>query len=180
MKSKEIEHDTWILDIAQHDSFAFLWALGQGWGELFEPRPSVLKNMTIIRTHALIDSYFADLQKTEDDRMDIKVGKHVWDDWLRLASKRNTWLITLLYSPLHNELEQVAQCRQPVSFPLHFWQRVEALYPGIQQMREETKNICAGLGIVHGTVEDKAVLGKAMGVFSNELAVIPMAFEPSF
>lgn len=177
MQSKNIEHDNWILDIAQNDTFAWLWAVEQGWGTLVEPRPSVLKHMTILRVHGFIEQYFADAQKVLEDKMDVQAGKQAWDGWLRLASNRNPWLITHLYAPLRTELEQVVQCSQPMSFPPHFWDRMEVSYPGIGDIRKVAQATYSGLGLPYGAAEDKVVLGKGIGLIAKLAESISVEFE---
>ena len=179
MQSKNIEHDRWILDIAQKDTFAWLWALEQGWGELVEPRPSVLKNMTIVSARKSIDAYLADPDKVMADKLDIQRGKDAWDNWLRLASKRNPWLIGYIYSPHRDELEHMVKCNQQVSFPLHFWQNIESMYPQARETRDIAKSTYAGLGISYGAAEEKAVLAKLLGMTAQVADSISMEFEPA-
>lgn len=177
MQSKNIEHDAWILDIAQKDTFAWLWALDQGWGALVEPRPSVLKNLTILRTRGFIDHYFADHERIKTDKVDIKKGQHTWDDWLRLGSKRNPWLIGHIYFPQRTELEHLAQCSQQVTFPLYFWQKMEGMYPGTEAIRNNSKATYAGLGISYGAAEDKILLARVLGLTPQVTESISMEFE---
>lgn len=177
MQSKDIEHDSWILDIAQNDTFAWLWALEQGWGELVEPRPSVLKTSTILNTRGFIDSYFADQEKTKMDKVDIQKGKDTWDSWLRLANKRNPWLIGHIYSPKKDELEQLARCNQKMALPLYFWQNIEALYPGAKAMKTISESMYSNLGLFHGAVEDKMLLEKLLNLIPQVPESMSMEFE---
>ena len=177
MQSKNIEHDNWVLDIAQNDAFAWLWALEQGWGKLVEPRPSVLKNLTILRTRGFIDHYFADHEKIKTEKVDIQKGKDTWDSWLRLASKRNPWLIGHVYSPKKAELEQLVRCNQKTSLPLYFWQSIEAMYPGAEAMRTISKSMYLDLGLSHGAAEDRILLEKLLNLIPQVPESMSMEFE---
>ena len=178
MQSKDVEHDGWILDLVQKDPFAWVWALEQGWGELVEPRPSVLKGMTIMRTRDILDAYLSDAEKTGADKLEMEAGKRAWDGWLRPVSKRNPWLIGQLYFPQRMELEHMATCSQQVSFPGHFWKRIHAAYPDAAKLREEAQATYAGLGLSYGSSEDKTVLAKAIGLVPVVADSISMEFEP--
>lgn len=178
MQSKDIAHDAWILDIAKQDTYAWLWALEQGWGELVVPRPSVLKSMTIFRARDFMDEYFADKEKTSTDKMNIGAGKDAWDAWLRLASKRNPSLVGYLYAPQCEELEHLVSCSREVSLPEHFWRGIEAFYPGANSSREKFKAVYAGLGMPYGAAEEKIVLGKILGLTPEVADSISLEFEP--
>lgn len=178
MQSKDVEHDDWILDLVQNDPFSWLWALEQGWGELVNPAPSVLKGMTIMRARDVIEEYLNDSKKVQADNTDIDGGKRAWDSWLRLASKRNPWLVANMFFPLHDELIQVVQCKQNVSLRPHFWQALDLVYPGAKAIRELDQTTYEGLGIPYSFAEDKVSLGKAIGFTPTVTESISVEFEP--
>lgn len=179
MTDKSVQHDDWLLNLAVKDPCAWLLALDHGWGQVLTPRPSMLRALTVGHMFDKIQEYLLDPKRVAEDKIDVAWGQGVWDAWMRVATARNPSLITHMHAPSREELLQVMGSPKPLWFRPNMWPALEKACPGFLAMHQEAQAIHAGLGIPFGTLEQKQVLARALGIAPTEAPeTIAMEFEP--